>query len=262
MFEGIINARDLGGIRIGEKTVKSGLLLRTANLHTATPKDITRLQEEYHLRRVFDFRSSPEAQLQPDLDIPGATYLLLPTLDVSAEKESGEAMPEEMWVNLEKHIVRLSFMKLFQEKGRELYPSLAFSEFSQLQYATFLNLILETEEGAVLWHCSQGKDRTGMGAALILAALGADRETIIRDFDRSNDAYRPLVEKLCADVEAAGGAEAEKEVVRAFMGVSVKNFNRTLDLIEKQWGSLQHYLQQQMEIGPQERRRLQERYLI
>lgn len=261
MFEGIINARDLGGIRIGGKTVKSGLLLRTANLHTATPRDLARLQEEFRLRRVFDFRSEPEAQLQPDLEIPGATYLLLPTLDTSVEKESGEAMPEEMWVNLEKHIVRLSFMKLFQEKGRDLYPSLAFSEFSQLQYATFLHLILETEDGAVLWHCSQGKDRTGMGAALILAALGADRETIIRDFDRSNDVYRPVVEKLCADVEAAGGGEAEKEVVRAFMGVSVNNFNRMLDMVEQRWGSLQQYLWEQMEIGPQECGLLQERYL-
>ena len=167
-----------------------------------------------------------------------------------------------MWLDLPKHIVRLSFTKLFQEKGRELYPSLAFSEFSQLQYATFLNLILETEEGAVLWHCSQGKDRTGMGAALILAALGAGRETILRDFDRSNDAYRPLVNRLCADVEAAGGGEEEKEVVRAFMGVSVNNFRRTLDRIEGEWGSMSAYLDQQMGIGPEECRRLRERYLF
>ena len=100
-----------------------------------------------------------------------------------------------------------------------------------------------------------------MGAALILAALGADRETILRDFDRSNDAYRPIVEKLCADVEAAGGGWQEKEVVRAFMGVSVHNFNRTLDRIEERWGSLRQYLQEQMEVGPEECRRLQERYL-
>ena len=261
MFERIVNARDLGGIVIGNKTVKHGLLLRTAHLHDATDRDVRRLQEEFHLRRIFDFRSHPEASLQPDRDIPGAESILLPTLDVSAEKASGEAIPEEMWIDLSKHIVRLSFMKLFQEKGRELYPSLALSEFSQLQYASFLNLILETEEGAVLWHCSQGKDRTGMGAALILFALGADRETVIRDFDRSNDSYRPLVEKLCADVETAGGGEDEKEVVRAFMGVSVRNFNHALDLIEAQWGSMQAYLEQQMEIGSEERQRLQERYL-
>ena len=103
--------------------------------------------------------------------------------------------------------------------------------------------------------------RTGMGAALILGALGADRATIIKDFDRSNDAYRPLVEKLCADVRAAGGGEDEEEVVRAFMGVSVKNFNHALDLIDINWGSLQGYLEEAMEIGPEECLRLQERYL-
>ena len=262
MFEGIVNARDLGGIVIGNKTVKSGLLLRTAHLHDASDADVRRLRDQFHLRRIFDFRSYPEASLQPDRDIPGAEYLLLPTLDTTAEKESGEAIPEETWLDLSKHIVRLSFMKFFQEKGRELYPSLALSEFSQLQYATFLNLILETEEGAVLWHCSQGKDRTGMGAALILAALGADRDTIIRDFDRSNDSYRPLVARLCREVEQAGGGEDEKEVIRAFMGVSVNNFNHALDVIEANWGSLQGYLEEQMRLDPEDFQRLQQRYLV
>ena len=112
-------------------------------------------------------------------------------------------------------------MKMFQEKARELYPSLVLSEFSQLQYATFMNLVLETEEGAILWHCSQGKDRTGIGAALILGALGADRATILADFDRSNDAYRPLVQKLCAEVRAAGGGEVhgrEREKLQSRAG--------------------------------------------
>ena len=261
MFEGIVNARDLGGIKIGHKTVKHGLLLRTAHLHDATDADVRRLVEECHLKRIFDFRSVPEASLQPDRPIPGAEYLALPTLDLSHEQKTEEAIPEETWIDLSKHIVRLSFMKMFQEKGRQLYPSLVLSEFSQLQYASFMNLVLDTEGGAVLWHCSQGKDRTGMGAALILGALGADRATIIKDFDRSNDSYRPLVEKLCSDVRAAGGGEAEEEVVRAFMGVSVKNFNHALDLVDANWGSLQGYLEEAMEIGHADCLRLQERYL-
>ena len=181
---------------------------------------------------------------------------------MAAEQKSGKAIPDEMWIDLSKHIVRLSFMKIFQEKGRELYPSLVLSEFSQLQYASFLNLILETEEGAVLWHCSQGKDRTGMGAAFILAILGADRETIVKDFDRSNDIYRPLVEKFCAEVRAAGGGEDEEDTVRAFMGVSVKNFNRALDMIEARWGSIMHYLEDTMEVRPEDVKRLRERYLV
>ena len=152
-------------------------------------------------------------------------------------------------------------MNIFKEKARQLYPSLILSEFSQLQYASFLNLILETEEGAVLWHCSQGKDRTGIGAALILGALGADKETIIEDFSHSNDIYRPVVDKFVADVEAAGGGDEEKEVVRAFMGVSVKNFRHALDVLEANYGSIPGYLEETMGIMDDDLDVLRRRYL-
>ena len=123
------------------------------------------------------------------------------------------------------------------------------------------NMILETPEGAVLWHCSQGKDRTGIGAAIILAALGADREVIVADFDRSNDNYRHLVTRFCAEVEARGGSEVEKDVVRAFMGVSTRNFCRTLDLIDRQWGSFESYLISQLGMEPEDLAALRDRYL-
>ena len=53
------------------------------------------------------------------------------------------------------------------------------------QFAGFFRLVLETEKGAVLYHCTQGKDRTGIASALLMAALGASREAIVADFDAS-----------------------------------------------------------------------------
>ncbi|MBR3406954.1 MAG: tyrosine-protein phosphatase [Bacteroidales bacterium] len=261
MLEGVINARDLGGIRIGGKTVKPGLLLRTGHLNEVSDESVRHLSQDLHLKKIFDFRTLQEAAFQPDREIPGAEHILLPTLDVEAEKASGEAVPQETFLNLPAHIVQLSFTRLFQQKARQLYPSLVLSEFSQLQYATFLNLILETEEGSVLWHCSQGKDRTGIGAALILGALGADTETIVEDFDRSNEVYRPVVDKLCAQVVEAGGGEKEMDVVRAFMGVSVKNFRYALKLIDANWGSIPGYLEEAMGIMDDDLAVLRARYL-
>lgn len=261
MLEGVINARDLGGIRIGGKTVKPGLLLRTGHLNEVSDESVRHLSQDLHLKKIFDFRTLQEAAFQPDREIPGAEHILLPTLDVEAEKASGEAVPQETFLNLPAHIVQLSFTRLFQQKARQLYPSLVLSEFSQLQYATFLNLILETEEGSVLWHCSQGKDRTGIGAALILGALGADTETIVEDFDRSNEVYRPVVDKLCAEVVEAGGGEKEMDVVRAFMGVSVKNFRYALKLIDANWGSIPGYLEEAMGIMDDDLAVLRARYL-
>ena len=260
-FEGIVNARDLGGLPAGGRSVRHGLLLRTAHLHDATDADIALLRDRYRLRRIFDFRTRDESAAQPDRAVDGAQLHLLPTLDVEAERQSGEAIPAETWLDLPSHIVRLAFTPLFRQKARDLYPSLVLSDFSQLQYAAFLNLILETPDGAVLWHCSQGKDRTGIGAAVLLGALGADRETIVADFDRSNDSYRPLVERFCAAVEAQGGGEEEKDVVRAFMGVSARNFCRTLDLIDSKWGSMEAYLTAQLGLTPEDLSVLRARYL-
>lgn len=263
IFDNIVNARDLGGMTGHEgKEVRSGMLLRSAHLHDATDADIRRLQNEYHLRRVFDFRSLGEAEFLPDREIEGATHHLLPTIDMSEERLTGQAIPQEAFLDLERHIVNYSFYPEVQMMAADMYPSLIRSEYSQLQYAAFLRLIIETPEGGVLWHCFQGKDRTGWGAAFILSALGVDREAIIADFDRSNDAYRDLVARLNNDIIARGGGEEEMDVVQAFMGVSTKNFRRTLDLIDREFGGMYEYLQNQLFLTKEDLHLLRKRYLI
>ena len=262
-FDNIVNARDLGGMT-GYKgqTVRSGMLLRTAHLHDATDEDIRRLHDEYRLKRIFDFRSLGEAQFLPDREVAGASHHLLPTIDMSEERISGQAIPQEAFLDLESHIVNYSFYPEVQQMAADMYPSLIRSEYSQLQYATFLRLIVETPDGGVLWHCFQGKDRTGWGASFILSALGVDREVIIEDFDRSNDAYRQLVERLSNDIITKGGGEAEIDVVQAFMGVSTKNFRRTLDLIDREFGGMDAYLHNQLFLTSDDLRLLRKRYLI
>ena len=257
----VVNARDLGGLPVKGGFVREGLLLRTAHLADISPEDVRVLTDRYRLRRIFDLRSNPECELQPDRHIPGAEHIILPTLDTEEEKKSGEIVPDEVWLNLNRHIAKLSFTSYFKERARELYPSLVMSEYSQLQYAAFMSLVVETTDGAVLWHCSQGKDRTGVAAALILGALGADKETIIEDFDLSNRTYAPLVEEVSLQVKEMGGGEEELDVVRAFLGVSTRNFTRMLDSVERSWGTLDNYLESRLGIGPRERGILRERYV-
>ena len=81
------------------------------------------------------------------------------------------------------------------------------------------------------------------------------------DFDRSNDSYRPLVDHFCAMIDAQGGGEEEKDVVRAFMGVSTRNFCSTLDLIDAQWGSLDNYISACLGLTEDDCRVLRARYL-
>ena len=83
-----------------------------------------------------------------------------------------------------------------QELARQLYPAIITDPRSQEYYGRFLRTVLEAE-GGVLWHCSQGKDRAGLASAFVLAALGADRETIVADFDLSNDRVMPRRSRSC-----------------------------------------------------------------
>ncbi len=264
LFDNIVNARDLTGlVGAGGKTVRPHRLLRTAHLHDASAEDIKRLREVYNLARIFDFRSLGEAEALPDQEVEGATHHLLPTIDMRAEQTTGQAIPQEAFLNLEQHIVNYSFYPEVQAMAAAMYPSLIRSEYSQLQYAAFLRLIIEApEDGGILWHCFQGKDRTGWGAAYILFALGVDREAIIQDFDLSNVAYRELVDALYADIDARGGGEPEKEVVLAFMGVSTPNFIRTLDLIDREYGGMMNYLQEQLFLTHDDIRILRHRFLL
>ena len=244
LFDKIDNARDLGGlVGAGGRAIRPHRLLRTAHLHNASDADVERLKTEYNLCRIFDFRSMGEFQAVPDREMEGVQHHLLPTIDMRAEQQTGKPIPDEAFLELDRHIVNYSFYPEVQLMAANMYPSLIRSEFSQLQYAAFLRLIIEApEDGGILWHCAQGKDRTGWGAAFLMFALGVDRETVIADFEESNIAYRPIVDKLNADIVSRGGGEAEMAVIQAFMGVSTPNFISTLDLIEREFGGMIEYL--------------------
>lgn len=84
-------------------------------------------------------------------------------------------------------------------------------------FAAFLRLAAEAEGRPVVWHCAAGKDRTGFAAMLVLSALGAGRELILRDYLRSNDLWRPSGEAVSTLPEAARGAlrRVEREYLEA-----------------------------------------------
>ena len=263
VFDHIDNARDLGGIiGAGGKAIKPHRLLRTAHLHDATDEDVARLKKEYNLCRIFDFRSMGEFQVVPDREIEGVQHHLLPTIDMRAEQQTGKPIPDEAFFELDRHIVNYSFYPEVQVMAANMYPSLIRSEFSQLQYAAFLRLIVEApEDGGILWHCAQGKDRTGWGAAFLMFALGVDKETVIADFEESNSSYKPIVEKLNKNVIERGGGEAEMAVIQAFMGVSTPNFMATLDLIDREYGGMTNYLHEILCLTHDDMQILRKRYL-
>ena len=229
------------------RTIKHGLLLRGGYLRDASEHDIRRLSEEYKLAYIFDFRTEGEVRHVPDCFIPGAQNIWMPTIDPETEKLSDSHLPPEAYRHLDTFLYKNSSDPLVQTVGREMYPNLVHNEYTQLQYAAFLQTILKlpkanVKDRGVYWHCSQGKDRTGLGSAFLLMALGADFDLVLEDFALSNEYYQKEVDELNEKIAARGGTKADFDTVQAFVGVNVENFIRTFDEIRQRYGSLENYI--------------------
>ena len=257
--ERIQNFRDLGGIRNCEgRIVKHGLLLRCAALVQASDSDIELLGNVYRVRTVVDFRSDHEVMLSPDRDIPGAKNVHLPMIDSNGAVWR-DIMGDDVDGDPLEMLIKRSSTPIVQQLAKQMYLDLTMQPLAQSQYARFMKLVLDTDDGAVLWHCSQGKDRTGVGAALVLTALGCDRDSIVRDYDISNIHYSDQVARVIREMHIED-IETQK-VIRTFVGANVEYFCMALDTMENQYGSLSDYLRVALGVTDAQIQTLRDRYL-
>ena len=239
--KGVVNARDLGGYKTADgRVIKNGMLICGASLATATDADL-KLLADLHVVKVIDFRTDFEKKGKENRTLPGADYICLPLQPV----DEGDT-PKEMTKHKSFDISKLIMIAAFNEKAKtiakEMYSLMVIRPECQQQFAAFLREVIDTPEGAIYFHCMQGKDRTGLAAAYLLSALGVDRDTVIADFDKTNLVYARDVRKFSRRVKFFGGKEEELAVVKAFIGANTENFIRALDLINAEYGSMDAYL--------------------
>lgn len=253
----ILNCREFGGYVLPDgRVIKKGLLMRGGAFHHASDEDLAVLRDRYSLAVDFDFRTEQELAIAPDNVPDGVKYVWLPAIDPETEKVAGMSLPQEAYQNLVEWLVANSDNPMVQSVASRLYTDMVVNEYTQLQYAAFLQTIVNTPEGAIYWHCSQGKDRTGLGAAFLLCALGADRELIMKDYIISYEFYKDLVESIYPRVPT----EAGRKVIQTFIAVCPEYFTAALDIIDRRWGSLMGYLQGPLAVTDDDIRVLRERY--
>ena len=217
------------------------------------------------LSDVFDFRFEAEVNAAPDRIIDGVSYTHLSTLPkalIEGFASSGRSDTAHTDTkNMAAVLMKYAFEPKAQTMARQLYPAIVTDSLAQCYYGEFLRGVLHAK-GGVLWHCSQGKDRAGWASAFLLAALGADRETIVEDFDLSNQSYARAVEAMTAKVREQGGGDEAVAFIRAMIGVSRENFEATLDMIDQKYGSLSDYIENQLGFSKEEQQQLRTKYTI
>ena len=182
-FEGLPNTRDLGGLPTADgRRVRRGHLLRSGTLYFATAADRRRLMGDYRLRAVVDLRGSDELAEYPDgMELmPAVRYVHADALKGTV---AGISQNAEARAQLEAARVDDDDPARFMEM---VYPHILLGESGIAAYRALLRCVLETMDGAVLWHCHFGRDRCGMGSMLVEAALGVPTEAVEEDYLATN----------------------------------------------------------------------------
>ena len=249
------NARQLGGYQIGNQRIKDNLLIRTAKISELSKEDSTLLCDKYKVQCIYDFRGKDESLSAPDV-IPGEARYLSLSLSFTGEESQVDTKfeSEQQMIGM---LLQYAEHPSVQAMCTGMYDIIFFEESSQEVYRQFFAdlLTIEPEKGAVLWHCTQGKDRAGGASAMLLAALGANRELIMADFILSKDYYDPMASQIKTETDM------QKTVINTLISANPEIFEATLDKVDAKYGSLRNYLTECIGVTPEMMDVLRNRYL-
>ena len=247
-LRGQANFRDLGGRKASDgRRVKAGMLFRSGALDKLTDEDLAALTRS-RIAKVIDFRLKAEAEAAKDRLPPGADYANRPVGMSGQALMSGDPGTFHSGLMIE-----------------------AYRRFVKDDSAVFAEALKEAARPSsrpILWHCSAGKDRTGVASALVLLALGVPKTAVIDDYLSSNRAREAEVRVALAGYRsyAAGARGVPEEAVdveglRAVLEVRREYLEAAFDEMAKAGGSLEGYLRDTLAFGTEEQARLRDQLL-
>ncbi len=241
-LQGGRNFRDLGGYRTADgRTVKWGLLYRSGQMHDLTPADYVTLQK-LGIRTVCDFRDTRERTTEPTLWPAGHSPKVLSddyALDMSAMKIPGDPAS---WTH-EQVVAAMT----------ATYPKLL-DQFNGQYRRMFAELL--AGDVPLAFHCTAGKDRTGVATALVLTALGVPRATIIDDYLLSNQHMAPM------PAHPTGfWAKLSPEAARTFAGVDRRYIDAIFAVTDRHPGGTMGYLRDELGLDADKIMKLRGMYL-
>lgn len=239
--QGAINFRDVGGYKTKDgKEVKWGMVYRSADVSKLTDADLDTLDAR-GIHTVVDFRGVKESQAAPDRLLPNTDYTLCP-----AGSDSLPGMKDIM-----------SQMK----NGNFLVDFYSSTQYFGDRYRSLFVKLLTLPEGeALMYHCTGGRDRTGMATALFLYVLGVPRETIEKDFVASNVYLAPMNNGMYAQI-AKQYPEVDVEAFKKAMMLRPELIKAMFDSIEQKYGSVEVFFEKELGLGSKEIELLRKKYV-
>lgn len=189
-LEGGANARDVGGLPTADgRAVRSGVLIRSANLQHLTPADLQRFAE-LGVRRVVDLRTDVEVAAEGPGPLTNLPHVAIHHLSLFPDSDPSDDTVESIdESSAEDGADPVASLLPWHE--REQPPALTGNPVANL-YLSYLELrpdsvvaalrAIAEPDGATVVHCAAGKDRTGVVVAIALSLAGVERSAITADY--------------------------------------------------------------------------------
>lgn len=245
-LKGSNNIRDLGGIKVKEGIIKNNKLIRGNLLNNLTKEDIEILIREHKLSTILDLRTSGEIQKQKDISIPKVKYINIPIFE---DDIIGVTHKQKNIKNVDK--MEIDMKKIYEKMLSTYY-------LDNISKIIKFIMKLRDNQYSVLFHCTQGKDRTGVIAAILLMILGGSKEIIIEDYLYTNKANRTNVEsykpKLLDDKFNLNKTEtsflAKKEYIEVIFHI-----------VESEWNGIDNFIENGLKIEKEDIIRFKEKVI-
>ncbi|MFJ8263602.1 tyrosine-protein phosphatase [Rummeliibacillus sp. NPDC094406] len=248
-FEKVMNFRDMGGYQTEDgRSIKKGVFYRSGDLSKMTANDKA-VFETLGIRTIFDYRDHGEAKVKPDPVFANVVNIRIP-----AKGNVGFEMPT---VTLKDIDNREFLQKINGDIFTEMYSQMAFNNPS---YQKLMEIVQEPDQLGLLHHCAAGKDRTGVGGALILLALGIPRDTILVDYLLTNDYMKPMRDAMIP-ILSKHLNEQEMQQFGDIMGAKESYLQAVFQAIDQNYGDTDRYLEDEFGLDFSKRQRLQHYYL-
>ncbi|MCC5999311.1 MAG: tyrosine-protein phosphatase [Pararhodobacter sp.] len=217
-LNGAVNFRDLGGYPVaGGRQTRWQRLYRSDSLAELDADDLARLQA-LGLRSLCDFRLPEEAAKKPNrlpdghaIQLHAIGFIPEGTLDMLASVGDGRLPAAEIEAEVLRHY------------GKFIHDH-------QTEYRRFFELLLDDANLPLLVHCTSGKDRTGIAAALALLALGVPRAEVVRDYTLTNDYRRDIAHLFTGAVD--------RGALQVLTTANPRYIERALDELDSAYGGI------------------------
>ncbi|KAI0375894.1 hypothetical protein BV20DRAFT_932406 [Pilatotrama ljubarskyi] len=248
---GVVNVRDLGSYPTHHPRMltRPGLVYRSGEISHITPEGMRQLKE-LGISTIYDLRSETE-MLRYETPIPtvdGVEIVHIPVF--KTEDYSPEAMAKrfELYASGKTEAFMVLYSQILDNAG----PA----------FAVVLRHIRDRPDSPCLFHCTAGKDRTGILAAILLKLVGVDDETIARDYALTRVGREPAREMIMKRLSKVPYFATNTEAALNMFSSRAETMLAFLQMLEERYGGVEEYVKKVVGLTDEDIATIRKNFLV